>query len=413
MPERRLVIVGTGQAAYQLVASLRDVGFAGKVILIGEEHWLPYQRPPLSKGFLAGTAEAGSVILQNLEYFRQRGVELKLGVRVLKIDRASKTLHLDQGFAIPYDDLVLAVGARNRSFVVPGSDAAGHFNMRTLDDATGLRSRLDNVRSAAVIGAGFLGLEFASVARAKDIEVRVFESASRVMARAISETVSEAFRTHHEERGVSFIFDTAIARIHEEGGEVSAVSSADGQCHAVDLVVSAIGVIPNTELANACGLDVNNGIVVDQHLRSSDPSVSAIGDCANFPSRFALGRCRLESVQNVIDQSRYLAGRLMGATAPYEAVPWFWSDQGGLKLQIAGLSMGADHVVLRGDVRERKFSAFRFRGQQLVGVETVNRPADHLSARKFLAAEITVTPEEIAGVTELKSLLVRSPAQVS
>ena len=407
MKDAGILIIGAGQAGYQLAVSLRDAGYEKRVVLIGDEPDLPYQRPPLSKAFQSGDCEAEHVTFQKEAFYEGLDIELMLGVRVLHIDRERHHITTGDGRRIEYEHLVLATGARNR--LLPGWDSAtsGLMTLRTLHDARGLREALNRSKRAVIVGAGFLGLEFAAVAAKRGVSVSVIEASSNLMSRAVSAPVADAFREHHESLGTTFILGNGVKRICTEAGRVIGVETTDGALHEADLVVVSIGVIPNVELARDAGLEIANGIVVDLNLATSDPSISALGDCAAFPSRFAFGNCRIESVQNAVDQARYLAQRLTGHTHGFEAVPWFWSDQGGVKLQIAGVAMSrADEIVLRGDRPGLKFSAYGFSKGHLVAVESVNRPADHMAARKLLAADAPVTPAQAADAQfDLKTLL--------
>lgn len=407
MKDAGILIIGAGQAGYQLAVSLRDAGYEKRVVLIGDEPDLPYQRPPLSKAFQSGDCEAEHVTFQKEAFYEGLDIELMLGVRVLHIDRERHHITTGDGRRIEYEHLVLATGARNR--LLPGWDSAtsGLMTLRTLHDARGLREALNRSKRAVIVGAGFLGLEFAAVAAKRGVSVSVIEASSNLMSRAVSAPVADAFREHHESLGTTFSLGNGVKRICTEAGRVIGVETTDGALHEADLVVVSIGVIPNVELARDAGLEIANGIVVDLNLATSDPSVSALGDCAAFPSRFAFGNCRIESVQNAVDQARYLAQRLTGHTHGFEAVPWFWSDQGGVKLQIAGVAMSrADEIVLRGDRSGLKFSAYGFSKGHLVAVESVNRPADHMAARKLLAADAPVTPAQAADAQfDLKTLL--------
>lgn len=406
MREPGILIVGTGQAAYQLVASLRDEGYAGGIRLVGDEAHLPYQRPPLSKAYLSGDVEEPSLHFQGDAYYAKRQVDLVTGTRVTRIDRAGRFVETSTGERLPYAHLVLATGARNRELPCAAEVTSGVFGLRSLDDARAIRQRLASVRKVVVIGAGFLGLEFAAVAAAKGVAVTVVEAAASLMSRVVCEPVGRAFQDHHESLGVRFILGTTVNRITTENGKVRGIETADGQVASGEAIVASIGVHPNSELAQEAGLPTRNGILVNQYLATDDPFISAIGDCAAFPSRFATAHSRLESIQNANDQARCLARRLAGREQAYDAVPWFWSDQGGLKLQIAGLSGGADEVVLRGDQAARKFSAYLFGAGRLLAVESVARPADHMLARKLLGAAAPVTPAHVRDESiDLKSLL--------
>ncbi|WP_375459232.1 NAD(P)/FAD-dependent oxidoreductase [uncultured Enterovirga sp.] len=392
-----VVVVGAGQGGFQAAASLRDEGYAGRILLVGEEPGLPYQRPPLSKAYLTGRADEASIRLRSASFFHERSIEL-VQDRATAIDRDAGQLHCASGARLAYDHLVLATGARNRSLPVPGAELDGVFYLRTLPDAEALRPRLAEARRAVVIGAGFIGLEFAAVASAMGLDVTVLEATSRPMSRAVSLPISAFFREAHEAAGIAMEFGSVAARILGEGSRAEAVETMDGREVPADLVLVGIGVVPNVELAAEAGLAIANGISVDEHLLTADPAISAIGDCASYPSAFAGGAAtRLESVQNAVDQARSVAARIAGRPRPYRAIPWFWSDQGPLKLQIAGLAIPHETTILRGDPGSASFSVFCFDGPRLVGVESVNRAADHMIARRLLAvAGPGLTREEAA-----------------
>ncbi|MPY60559.1 NAD(P)/FAD-dependent oxidoreductase [Streptomyces spongiae] len=391
-----VVVVGAGQAGVQVADSLREAGHDGPLTLVGDEPELPYQRPPLSKEYLAGKTSAGELCLRAERFYEDRGVRLFVGRRAVGIDRRLRTLTLDDDTVLPYGHLVLATGARPRSLPVPGSGLEGVVNLRTLADAQELRRRLDAVRDVVVIGAGFIGLEFAAACRAAGLSPVVLDIADQVMGRAVSAPTAAHFAEQHRLRGTRLLMGSAPAELVGRDGRVTGVRTADGVTIPADLVVTGIGVLPNTELATMAGLATDNGVVVDEYLATEDPHISAIGDCAAFPDPRGEGRIRLESVQNAADQARCLAARLTGAPRPYDALAWFWSYQGDLRLQIAGLSAGHDHTVVRGEEQAKGFSVYCFRASSLVAVESVNRPADHLTARRLLADGVPVTPEDVA-----------------
>ncbi|WP_315833720.1 NAD(P)/FAD-dependent oxidoreductase [Bradyrhizobium prioriisuperbiae] len=395
-----VVVVGAGQAGFQAAASLRDNGFAGRISLIGDEPGLPYQRPPLSKAYLTGATDRVALNLRPESFFTQAAIDLRTGQRVMFIDRARKCIRLSNETTLPYDHLVLATGARNRTLDLPGADLDGVLQLRSAGDADALRNRLPDIKRIAIIGAGFIGLELAALASSMGIAVTILEASTRPMSRALSETMSRFFLEAHQATGVRFVFDAVVTRIRDHQGRAIAVDTADGQTHPADLVLVGVGVVPNVELAADAGLAVANGIVVDAHLATADPSISAIGDCAAYPQPFAGGeRRRIESVQNAVDHARCLAARLTGKPQPYRAVPWFWSDQGPFKLQIAGLPAPHDHHVVRGDPSSSAFSVFCFRDGRLAGVESVNKAADHMIARRLLSSGAALSPDEAANQT--------------
>lgn len=391
----RVVIVGAGMAGFTVASSLREQGYPGRITMIGEEPWLPYNRPPLSKAFLTGAVVESTLALRAPTYYADKRIDVLTGRRVVAVDRTHHRAALDDDTVHDYDHLIFAVGARNRPLPVPGVELDGVFFLRTLDDAIALRARLGAAKRVVVIGAGFIGLEFALVARKLGLDVTVVDIANRPMARVLSPASSAVFVREHERQGLRFRFETQIMRILGEGGRVVGVEPVDGDNIDADLVIIGIGVIPNTEIAAASNLDTGDGIIVDEYLRTADPAISAIGDCAWHPNGFAQGlRLRLESVQNANDQARCVAARLMGKPAVYASVPWFWSDQGELKLQIAGITTGSDRTVVRGDGSGAKCSIFCFRGDRFTGVETINNPADHLVGRKLLGNRVTLTAQQ-------------------
>jgi 3-phenylpropionate/trans-cinnamate dioxygenase ferredoxin reductase subunit len=395
MPAPVVAIIGAGQAGFQAAASLRDAGFDGRVVLIGDEPVLPYQRPPLSKSYLAGQSGADDLWLRPAEFYAKQQIDLIYGDAATAIDRAQRRLHLASGIEFSWDHLLFATGAGCRPLAVPGAELDGVLTLRTLADADALRQRLNEAGEVVVVGAGFIGLEFAAVVLAGGTMVHIIEVTRQPMGRVVSEPVSRFFTEAHIGWGAEVALGTGVVRILGARGRVTGVETTDGRRIPADLVLICIGVIPNAKLAGDAGLAVDDGIVVDEYLMTSDPAISAIGDCANFPTPFALGRVRLESVQNAVDQGRCVADRLAGRPLPYQKVPWFWSDQGDLKLQIAGITIGHDTSVLRGDP-DRNFSVFCFRGGRLIGVESVNRTADHVVARRLLAGDPALSPEQAA-----------------
>jgi 3-phenylpropionate/trans-cinnamate dioxygenase ferredoxin reductase subunit len=392
---RSVVIAGAGQAGFQTAASLRQDGFAGRIVIIGHEPGLPYQRPPLSKAYLMGKTTAEALTFRPEKFFADNRIELIAQTRVTAIDRTNKRVALSSGGALDYDHLVLALGAHNRTLPIPGADLDGVFGLRTLADADAIGAMLADAHEVVVAGAGFIGLEFAAVASALGKSVHVLELADRTMARAISPAMSQLFADAHALWGVKIDFGQGLARIDGDGRRVTGVDTTDGRKRPADIVVFGIGVLPTVAVAAEAGLDIDNGIKVDAMLVTSDPTISAIGDCAAFPSPFADSYIRLESVQNAADQGRAVAARLMGKAAPYSAVPWFWSDQRDLKLQIAGLSIGAGRTVVVGNPEERRMSVLCFKRDKLIAVESVNRGSDHVAARKiFGRGAPALSPEE-------------------
>ena len=399
MPAPVVAIVGTGQAGFQAAASLRQDGFAGRIAMIGDEPVLPYQRPPLSKSYLARESGLDELWLRPETFYTQHQIDLLAGEIVTDIDRTERQLRLASGSALSWDHLILATGARFRPLAVPGAELDGVLPLRTLADADILRERLDQAREVVVVGAGFIGLEFASVAIARGAAVHIIEVTQHPMGRVVSATISKFFCEAHRRWGAEVSLGTGVTRVLGAGGRVSGVETTDGRHLPADLALICIGVIPNAELAGEAGLAVDNGIVVDEYLATEDAAIFAIGDCANFPTPFAIGRIRLESVQNAVDQGRCVAANIAGKPAPHDKVPWFWSDQGDLKLQIAGITAGHDAAVLRGDPDSGHFSVFCYRGGRLIGVESVNQAADHVVARRLLAGEPKLKLEQAADLS--------------
>jgi 3-phenylpropionate/trans-cinnamate dioxygenase ferredoxin reductase subunit len=389
----RIVIVGTGHAGFQCAASLRQEGFAGDVVLVGDEPALPYQRPPLSKAYLSGASSATDILFRPPRFYEEHRVQRVQG-QVEQVDREAQRVVFRSGEALAYDHLVIATGSRPRRLAVEGSDLPGVMSLQTLADADLLRERIQGARRAVVIGAGFIGLEFAAIARTLGLEVVVLDVAQRALARAASSEVADVIVGMHEQRGVQLRFGCGVAAIEGAQGKVCGVRAVDGQTIPADVVLVGIGAEPRTQLATLAGLTVDNGIVVDAHLLTSDPAISAIGDVAAFPDHRCGRRVRLESVQNATDQARCVAARLVGKTSAYEPVPWFWSDQADLKLQIAGLRSPQDEHVVLATPGARACTLLCIRAGRLAAVETIDRPADHMLARRLVAKGVQVTADQ-------------------
>lgn len=391
-----IVIVGAGHAGTQLVDSLRSEEFAGRISVLGDEPGVPYQRPPLSKDFLKAGAAPTPLPIRGEKFFAENGVEYWSGNTVEAIDRRAKVVTLADGTTLAYTELVLATGARNRTLDATLGRPEGVHYLRSLSDAGRLHQEISAAQRTVVVGAGFIGLEFAASARARGLEVTVLEFAPRVMARALSEPMSAYFTKVHEAAGIALKLAEGIQSFTQAGSRVTGAVGTSGQLYPADLVLVGVGVMPNIELAAAAGLPVDNGVVVDDYLRTDDEHVWAIGDCAAFPNAHTGTRTRLESVQNANDQAAALAKTLTGTPTAYSDLPWFWSVQGKHKLQIAGIAGFPDHTVTRGDPDSGKFSVFCFSDGTLTAVESVNCPADHLSARRLLARGISLSPGQAA-----------------
>ncbi len=385
MSDNRIVIIGAGQAGLQAAMSLRQEGHVGDITLIGAEPGLPYQRPPLSKAYLK-TGDAGPLTLRPQAFFGKKAITLVSETRVERIDRAGQRVFAGQR-QWAYDHLILATGTRNVRPPIPGLKAAR--DLRTLEDAARLRAALVRPLRIAVIGGGFIGLEFAAVATTLGHHVTVAEAAPRLMARAVSHAMSQLFLEMHLGMGTDILLGTPVSAVAGDG-----IVLSDGREVPADLVLLAAGVQPNTELAAAAGLTIDNGVAVDANLLTSDPAISAIGDCASFPGPGTERRVRLESVQAATDHARCLARRIVkNDTTPYTTVAWFWSDQSDWKLQIAGLAHSSDESVVRDGNK-----VFRFRGGELTAVETINDAKTHMRARKRLARHPAPSRTELVAV---------------
>lgn len=394
-----VIVVGSGQAGFQTAASLRERGFEGRVVLVGDEPGLPYQRPPLSKAYLKPDALDAQLHFRAADFFKENRIELQMPERVVSIDRASHRVKLASAADLSYDHLVLATGSRPVRPKWPGMELRGVVLLRSMEDARQIRALMQASTKVVIVGAGFIGLELASMASAGDRRVTVVEFAERPLKRALSREMGTYIQRVHAGRGVEFLMETSIAAIEGVDGQVAGVTTADGRKIEADLVLVGIGVQPNTELAESAGLRVDDGILVDKYLVTSDPMISAIGDCARYPSVHHPSSVRLESVQNATEQARTVAARLTGEQAPYDKLPWFWSDQGDLRLHMCGLAQESDDVVLRGDPESGHFSVMRFRGERLTAVESVNHLAEHMAIRRVLASGRSISRQEAADPT--------------
>jgi len=401
-----IVVVGAGQAGLQVAESLRKGGHDGALTLVGDERHPPYQRPPLSKKYLGGDFADERLQFRPREHYVKLDVSLELGARAASLDRAGSRVLLADGRALAYDGLALTTGARVRPLPVPGGDLPGVCLLRGLDDAQQLKQRLAGARRVVVVGGGFIGLEVAATAREHGCDVHVVEALDRLMARVMPPLLSGFFADLHRGRGVELHLGAGVDAIVETATGL-AVRLAGGSLLEADLVVAGIGVLPNQELAAAAGLACDRGIVVDEYARTSDPMIVAAGDCTMHRNlRYELPH-RLESVQNAVDQAKVAAASLLGKPQAYAELPWFWSDQYDVKLQMAGLADERASHVLRGEPGAAGFSVYYFAAGRLVAVHSLNRPADHMLARRLLAAEIAVTPAQAADPAfDLKSLLV-------
>jgi 3-phenylpropionate/trans-cinnamate dioxygenase ferredoxin reductase subunit len=411
MPDH-LVIVGGGQASAQAAQTARQCGFAGRISLIGEEACLPYQRPPLSKKFLAGEMPRERLALKPSEFYRAREIDLRPGSRVTAIDPGAGTLTLDDAGDVGYSHLILATGSLPRRLSVPGVDLPGIHYLRSLADAESIQRGFAAGERLVVIGAGFIGLEVAAVAVAAGLGVVVLEAGDRVMARSVGREVSDFCASRHRLAGVDLRLGAGVVEFWGDA-RVRGLTTATGERIGCDLVIIGIGVVPRTELAQAAGLAIDNGIRVDAHGRASAPNVFAAGDCTSHPHPWAGRRIRLESVQNAIEQAKAAAATAAGQDLAFDAVPWFWSDQYDLKLQIAGLSEGYASTVVRGDPDGGSFSVYYLdREGRAIAVDAVNDPRGFVAARQFLAVKPRWPAEAIADPDcDLGELVDRAPPE--
>lgn len=407
-----IVIIGAGQAGVQTAEALRSSGYEGSITLLGDEAEGPYHRPPLSKAWLAGDMEAAQLVMRAPEMLARKHIELRTGVTVTGIDRAAQRVLLADGTSLAYSGLLLATGSTPRRLALPGGDAAGVLALRSKADANAMAERMalciEKNLPVVVIGGGFIGLEVAATARKKGLAVTVLEAAPRLLGRVLAPKLSDWYAELHRSHGVNLVFDARIAALNVGAdGAVTGVQMADGTVHPAGLVVVGIGVNANDQLAQAAGLECERGIVVDACGRTSDPAIVAAGDCTarRLPDGSLL---RLESVQNATEQGKSAAAALLGQDRPFTATPWFWSDQYDKKLQMAGLSTGADQWAVRGDMAANSFSVYHFKGEQLLAVDSVNAAKEHLQARKLLDAGVSPTLAQAADTGfDLGSLLVK------
>lgn len=382
----RILIVGAGQAAIQAIDTLRRKGFSGQLTLVGEEPWLPYQRPPLSKKYLSGAMEREKLLIRPQSFYQDHRVQTHLGRRALEIDRQRRSVRLDDGTAVGYDALLLATGSAPRHIPAPGANLAGVHLLRNIADVERIRADLASARSLVIIGAGYIGLEVAGTAREMGLAVTLLEQTNRVLSRVTAPQISAFYESEHTRQGVRVICGAEVRALEGSQGRVRTVVCEDGSAHEADVVLVGIGVGPRDDLAQAAGLDCLNGIVVDQHCRTSDPNIYAAGDCTSHPSIHYGRHVRLESVDNAFEQASSAALNILGMPTPHDKVPWFWSDQYDLKMIIVGLSQGYDEAITRGSPASRSFSVCYLREGELIAVDTVNAPKDQMAARKLVAA---------------------------
>ncbi len=405
MKNQKFVILGAGHASGLLVQTLAKKGIRGGVTLISDEPYGPYQRPPLSKKYLSDEMSRDGLMLQKASFFEDFNYEFLSGQRAVSIDREQACVKLENGASVAYDKLAICTGTRARTLPIRGIDLAGVHYLRTIEDVEAIRAQWAEVESLVVVGGGFIGLEVAAVARKMGKAVTIVEMQDRLMPRVVAPIVSDFYKTKHESQGVRIHLNSRVSEIIGEDGHVKAVVSGDTKI-TTQMVIVGIGVIANDEIADTAGLQCDQGIVVDQFCQTSDQDIVAAGDCTRHFNPLYERYLRLESVHNAVEQGKAAAAHMIGQPVEYAQIPWFWSDQYNLKLQMVGLSEGYDDTVLRGSLAEHQFSLFYYRGEDLIAVDSINRPADHLFSRKLLNQKICLSKSDADDENfDFKSLL--------
>jgi len=381
-----MVIIGAGHAAGQAAASLRQEKYAGPITIVGDEPHVPYQRPPLSKQYLSGEQSIERVYLRPAKFYEDKDITLKLGVTVTSIDRAGKTVSLDNGETLEYEKLIISTGSRARKLSIEGSDLKGIHYLRTIADVDAIAADMQADKNLVIVGGGYIGLEVASVGVEKGLNVHVLEMESRILQRVTTPEMSSYYHKLHEGRGVNIHTETGVTGFSGEG-RVQQVLCGD-ESFAADLVIVGIGIIPNIEIAKAAGLDIENGILVDDHCQTSDPDIYAAGDCTNHPNALLDRRLRLESVPNAMEQARTCAANILGGDKTYASMPWFWSDQYELKLQMVGFSADGDEQVLRGSMADNKFAVFYLNNGKVVAADAVNSPKEFMVCKQIIGKAV-------------------------
>jgi 3-phenylpropionate/trans-cinnamate dioxygenase ferredoxin reductase subunit len=395
-PNAKVVIIGAGHAGGTAAALLRQYGFAGSITMIGEEPIPPYQRPPLSKAWLKGEADAESLALKPESFYAEQAIDLRMGLRVRAIERTAKLVWLENGDNFAYEILILATGARARRLTIPGADLDGVLELRSAADAERLKARLGPGQRLAVIGGGYIGLEAAASARALGADAVVIESEARVLARVACETLSSFFQDYHRARGVGFELGARIEALEGDAGKVAGVRLTDGGTIACDVALVGVGVVPNDEIARDAGLDCVDGVVVDLEARTSDPAIFAIGDVSHRPLPLYDRMFRLQSVPNALEQAKQAAAAIVGRPPPTPEVAWNWSDQFDVKLQLAGLPFDVDEILVRGDPKSAHFAVFHLKEGRVQAVEAVNAAPEFMAGKQLIASRRPVARDRLA-----------------
>jgi 3-phenylpropionate/trans-cinnamate dioxygenase ferredoxin reductase component len=399
----RVVIAGAGHAAGQLVASLRQQRFDGQIVLLGDEPHLPYQRPPLSKKYLSGELAPERLFVKPASFYDDPHIELRLETVITAIDREQKMLITNAG-EVSYDKLILALGSRVRRLSIEGNDLDGVHYLRNIADVEAIRGELQHRKNAVIVGAGYIGLEVAAVLRQLGLDVTVIEMADRVMSRVVSPETSDFYQIEHTSQGVKLRLSTTVTAFRGEG-RVNAVETAEGELIPADFVIVGIGIVPNTELAGNAGLMVADGIVVNDQCQTGDADIYAVGDCTTHPNSIFDRQLRLESVHNAVEQAKTAVGNICGKDMHYSQVPWFWSDQYDLKLQIAGLSEGYDDVVMRGSPADRSFACLYLQDGRLIAIDAINSPREFVQSKALIAANAVIDRDRLSDAeVQLKDL---------
>jgi len=399
-----VVIIGASHAAAQLCVSLRQGGWEGSITVIGDEQELPYHRPPLSKDFLSGKKAIEDILIRPVETYETADIEMRLGQRVGSIDRNKRTILTDKGDELTYDKLVLATGARIRHLPVKGEDLDGVYYLRDTTDVLAIKAKAQTAKTAVIIGGGYIGLETAASLRKQGLQVNVLEAMPRILQRVTAEALSTFYKRIHTEEGVTILENVMASEIQKSDTGLKVITSCDQNLNA-DMVIIGIGVIPNIELAQHSGLKIGNGIEVNEYCQTSDPNIYAAGDVTWHYNPIYDKHVRLESVPNATEQAKTVAAHINGTPKPYNSLPWFWSDQFDLKLQIAGLSTGYDDVVIRGDIENsRSFAAYYFKGDKFIAVDAVNAPRDFMFGKMSLTKGVNLSKSLLSDeTTDLKS----------
>lgn len=405
----RTIIVGGGHGGAQAAVSLRQEGYEGEIVLVSDEAHLPYHKPPLSKTFLK--AGGAAQLLRPESFYTDNAVELKLETRVAEIDRRAGLVRCDDGAAIEFSSLILATGASARRPPIAGADLENVFVLRNMSDAERMRAVADDASEIVIIGGGFIGLELAHTLVGLGKQVKVVEMGQRLLARSVAPVISAYVLDRLFAADIDVRLGAEVRGLEQAGARAAAVTLAGRERLGADMVVLGTGAVPSTGLAEAAGLAVDNGIVVDHAMRTADPRIFALGDVASFTHWQWQKPARLECVQNANDQARHAAKAITGKETDYRDVSWFWSDQGSTKLQMAGLSMASDRAILSGSPENDDLAVYHFDGDRLVCVETVNRPGEHMLARRLLAAGITPSEADIADGKDALKALLGGPAQ--